>query len=62
VVRLRPSRLSPEDAGRVAVDLGEKVVDSVRGCEEVVEVEAEAAVIGVLNPSGRRRSPWSSKT
>ena len=42
--------LAPEDAGGVAVELGEQVLDSVRRCVWVVDVEAEVAVAPVEGP------------
>ena len=51
VVRSRRALgLSPEDAGGVAVDLGEEVFDLVRGTQWLVEVEAKIAVAPVQGP------------
>ena len=61
-IRPRPSRceepstgvlgLSPEDADGVAVDLGKQVINSIRRCEQVVDMKAEVAVAPVLALGG----------
>jgi len=49
-------RSSPEDAGGVAVDLGQEVFDSAGGGRQVVDVKAEVAVVpGSTSRTCRRR-------
>src|ERR1039457_1927094 len=53
LAELGPGALSPEDGGRVAVDLLE-VVDVRRRLNPVVDVEAEVAITPVHGPLPRR--------
>lgn len=54
------ARLPPEDVFGVAIDLGEEIVDEVRGWDAVVAMEAEVAVAPIELPEpGRLRESQS---